>query len=114
MALLSLTQARQQCRLEPDEQTEDDYLQTLIAAATAYIARRLQCTFVDTRAALNAMDPKPDNAIVVEDAPDLVHAAALLVGHWFNAREAVSETSQSNVPLAFDMLIFEFSPISMG
>lgn len=114
MPLLTIEQARQQVNLLPDETEFDTYLTQLSKAAEKHMARRLRdandniAVFVDDAEALAAMSEPPANAIIVAESDDLVLACALLVGHWFNNREAVSENNLKEVPQAFEALIFDY------
>ncbi|TVP11800.1 head-tail connector protein [Shewanella sp. KCT] len=120
MSLLSLEQAREQVNLLQDETEFDTYLQQLSAAAEAYIARRLRddagnaATFVADQATLDAMPEPPANPLLVSESADLVLAAALLVGHWFDNRESVSKEDLKQVPQAFEALIFDYRSHAIG
>lgn len=120
MALLSIEQARLQVNLLADETDFDTYLQQLINAAEAHIARRLKddagnkAVFIADQAALDAMPQAPDNVILVNESPDLVLACAMLVGHWFNNRESVSSVNLKAVPQAFEALIFDYRSHAIG
>jgi uncharacterized phiE125 gp8 family phage protein len=43
----------------------------------------------------------------------IIHAAKLLVGHWFHNREAASEASMSEVPLAVSALLAPYRTIGV-
>lgn len=114
MPLVTLEAARRQVNLLESETFQDTYLTQLIAAVEAHIRRRLSCTFVETAAELEAMDPKPVKAIIIDQSQDLTLAALLLIGHWFNNREAVSTEQMVEVPMAFENLIFDFRDLAIG
>ncbi len=120
MALLSIEQAREQVNLLPDEDEFDSYLLQLAAAAEAHISRRLRdddgniAVFIADQAALDELIEQPANTILIEQSPDLVLAAALLVGHWFNNRESVANGNLKAVPQAFESLIFDYRSHAIG
>jgi hypothetical protein len=120
MPLLSIEQARDQVNLLQEETEFDTYLQQLSSAAEAHIARRLRddagniAVFVADQVALDAMPDPPANPILISDSPDLVLAAALLVGHWFNNRESVAKGDLKQVPQAFEALIFDYRSHAIG
>lgn len=88
--MITLQDIRTHLRLDGEE--EDAYVLTLLAAAVEYI---------------EMMTGKPHDA----DYPaTLRHAALLLIGNWFNNREGTTDKPLSQVPLAFDMLLFAHRP----
>lgn len=96
---VSLNLVKKQVRAE-DFQTDDEHLQFLTDAAERQVVSMTQC----------------DEARLVEkgdgDLPlPLKQAVLLLVGHWYNQREAVSG-SLSEVPLGVEALVRPFRELA--
>lgn len=93
MATLTLDLVKQHCRVD-DYVDEDDLLALYMSAAQARVLTDIN---QEESAVLELGDgewPAP-----------LVQAALLLIGHWYNQREAVASTSTSVVPHGYDALI---------
>lgn len=93
MATLTLDLVKQHCRVD-DYVDEDALLELHMAAAQQKILTDIH---QDEDAVLELGDgewPAP-----------LVQAALLLIGHWYNQREAVASTSTSVVPHGYSDLI---------
>lgn len=85
--MIDLLDAKTHLRIDHDD--DDSYIEALILVAQEYI------TGIIT-------DP-------VEGVPEVTetqrHAARLLIGHWYEHREAASEVSIVEVPFAVRLLI---------
>lgn len=98
MAMLTLDEAKQHLRVDGTD--DDAYITSLVAAAEEYI--------------VNVITPAPVDG-VVQPAPSVNetqrHAARLLVGHWYENREAVAQgTIIPQTPFAVDMLLLVNRP----
>lgn len=78
---------KQHLRIDPDYEDEDEYLFGLLDSAVDYI-------FDITGRANDDTQPARYN-----------HAVKLLVGHWFQNREAVSELNLKSIPWGLSHLI---------
>lgn len=117
--LISLDDAKRQCRLELDDTSEDEHLTVLIEAAIAKIEN-------DTNKQLIAVDQTPvvstdpDSGAVVPPyqqqlTPALRMAALLLISHWYTNREAVvTGTIATTMPLAYESLIQAYRELAVG
>ncbi len=88
--MVTLDSVKSHLRLDGDE--ESFYLQTLIEAASGYVT---SITNIEN----------DDSAPATYDI-----CVLLLVGHWFNVREAASEIDYRKVPYAFGMLLQSLRP----
>ena len=103
MLLITVAEAKAQCRIEPDEVDEVALLTGLIEAAISHIQSDIN---------------KP---LVAEEeegkthTPALKLAALLLIGHWYTNREAVvTGTIATTLPLAYESLIHPYREIVVG
>lgn len=78
------------------------------------LVANLERAFVEPRETWLAMFDRPDAVEVVFTAgfgdvadvpPNLIHAAKMMVSHWYENREAVSERAMVPVPLAAETLV---------
>lgn len=90
--MLTLDEAKTQLRVDGSD--EDTYIQGLVDAAQEYIE--------------SVIRPAPLDG-VEQDVPAVNetqrHACRLLVGHWYENREAVSDAAGAEVPMAVQMLL---------
>jgi len=82
--MLTVAEAKAQLRVTFDE--DDEYIESLIAAAADYIA----ATGVE-------VDSTPQ--------PAVVHAAKLLISHWYEHREAASSEPPRAIAFGVDALL---------
>jgi len=79
-----------------------DVSQVVVSVGTAVLAQ----DFLGSVVTISEPATVTMTAAMPEDALDAVRMAIkLLVGHWYEHREAVSEASLSTVPAAFDALV---------
>jgi uncharacterized phage protein (predicted DNA packaging) len=90
--MLSLDEAKDHLRVSFD--SDDEYIESLIAAATDYID-----------AIGVGIDSPPQ--------PAVIHAAKLLVSHWYNAREAASETPPRAIAFGVNALLQPYRSINL-
>jgi uncharacterized phage protein (predicted DNA packaging) len=90
--MLTLDEAKTHLRLDGSD--EDTYIQGLVSVAQEYIEAVITPAPVD-----GVAQPVPT---VTETQR---HACRLLVGHWYENREAVSDEAGSEAPLAVRMLL---------
>ena len=88
--MVTLEQVKHQCRIEHDD--EDVLLAGYIAAARDHVQMHLDRTIYE----LAVPDDDPEGVI---DNPSIDQATLLIVSHWYAHREAVSESSMTEMPL---------------
>jgi len=82
--------------LRLDGDADEDYVAYLIEAATEYVSALTQITND-------------------EDAPRRYdHACLLIIGHWYQNREAVTEQNLQQIPFGARMLINQLRPVGAG
>lgn len=88
--MVTLEQVKFQCRIEHDD--EDALLAGYMAAARDHVQMHLDRTIYQ----LAVPDDDPDGVI---DNPSIDQATLLLISHWYAHREAVSESSMTEMPM---------------
>lgn len=88
--MVTLEQVKFQCRIEHDD--EDALLDGYMAAARDHVQMHLDRTIYQ----LAVPDDDPDGVI---DNPSIDQATLLLISHWYAHREAVSESSMTEMPM---------------
>lgn len=103
MLLITVAEAKAQCRIEPDEVDEDALLTGLIEAAISHIQSDINKPLVAGGEEGQALTSA------------LKLAALLLIGHWYTNREAVvTGTIATTLPLAYESLIHPYREIVVG
>lgn len=98
--MLELDIIKQHVRLEPDFDEDDTLLDTYATAAHRYVENHAGRTLYATEG--EVVDD--EHALVLDD--DLTTAMLLLIGHWYENREAVAMgTTATQVPMAVEALI---------
>ncbi len=111
--LISLEEAKRQCRLELDDATEDEHLSVLISAAIIQIENdtNKQLIAVDQTPVVTPGDSKPQQPLTSA----LRMAALMLISHWYTNREAVvTGTIATTIPLAYASLIQAYRELAVG
>lgn len=93
--MLTLAAAKQQLNLTDEDADDDALITRLIAAASAH----LSALGVNMTA-----DPLP---------ADVEHAALMLLAHFYENREAMTETPLAKVSIGVDRLIAPYKDISV-
>ena len=105
--MLELEIIKQHVRLELDEDAEDTLLETYATAAQRYVenhtGRTLYATAGEIPADAETGEPTDEHALVLDD--DLTTAMLLLIGHYFERREATTEGAQKELKLGVESLI---------
>lgn len=99
--MIELITVKTHCRIDDDDTSEDDLLTIYIGAAKRHVENFTRRTLYATNT-----DPgfeSDEDRLLLDD--DVRTAMLLLVGHWFANREAVSDKSLSEIPLAVNALL---------
>lgn len=103
MLLITVAEAKAQCRIEPELVEEDELLIGLIDAAISHIQSDINKPLVAEGEEGQTLTPA------------LKLAALLLIGHWYTNREAVvTGTIATTLPLAYESLIHPYREIAVG
>jgi len=106
MPMLELDIIKLHVRLEPDFSEDDQLLETYSNAARRVIEGRTGRTLYETHDAIPAEGD--EHALVIDD--DITTAMLLLIGHWYETREAVViGTITSEVPMAVGALVDHYT-----
>lgn len=96
--VVSLEKVKEHLRLEADDVSQDSYLMGLIGAADEFFAR--SCWI--------------DGDYVPETLPPLLsQGILLLVGHYFENREAATDRTITTIPIAIQSIVELFSKRSI-
>ncbi len=98
MKHLTLEEIKIQCVIDADDSDEDQYLELLASAAEDQVQSDLNRNLY--------VDSVPDddsNGLVV--GARIKIAMLLLVAHWYRNREATSDLTMKEVPLAYNSII---------
>ncbi|YCH23153.1 head-tail connector protein [Pseudomonas sp. D1-3] len=102
--MVSLDRAKQHLRVDHD--AEDELIQAYLESAVAYVQQYCDRQIVDPAPAEDEEPIDPNTQMLV--TKDVEQALLLLVGHWFNNREAVViGTITSALPLAVESLLWQ-------
>ena len=92
---MDLLRVKQQ--LDVTRTDQDDLLQGYIDAAKAHVEQHCDRTLVET-------DPADDSEMAL--TPDVEQAMLMLIAHWYENREAVSDGAANTVPLGVERLLW--------
>jgi len=106
--MLDLEIIKQQCRIESDFTDDDALLDTYATAAQRLVenhtGRTLYATEGEIPTDAETGEPTDEHALVLDD--DLTTAMLLLIGHWYENREAVvTGSTATELPMAVHALI---------
>lgn len=94
----TIEKLRAQCRIDADDETEDELLLLYFASA-----RRRAENFINRKLYEDAVpDTDPDGLVI---ADDILLALMLLVGHWYENREEATDAAKASIPFGFTSLI---------
>lgn len=102
MPLLDIAILKQQLKIEADDTSEDELLTLYLSSAEAAVARMLGQKIYKTTADI---DPLVTYALSLDEHPDVTLAILLLASHYHAHREAVSETSLTEIPMGVQALL---------
>lgn len=90
---ITLQEARKHLNLDDYFHEDDSYILELIKVSEAIVAKRID------RKLFDCIDPSTG-----ELEPEVAHAVKLLIGTYYNQREATTPQNVKEVPLAFEYL----------
>ena len=104
--MITLTEIKAQLRLDPDDTSEDSHLELLGRAAVAAVANDLNRNLYADQV------PEDDSTgLVITD--NIRMAILLMVGQLYENREATSELTVKEVPLAYRYLLDSYRIIPL-
>ncbi len=104
--MITLTDIKQQCRLDEDDTSEDALLGRYLAAARLAVSRHIDRPIFDTEA-----DKGDKEGVVIDEVLEM--AILLLISHFYEHREATSEIELYECPLGYDSLIHPYRKIGV-
>lgn len=115
--MLDLDIIKQHVRLELDDDEQDQLLETYANAAQRYVenhtGRNLYATDSEIPKDPETGEPTDPDALVLDD--DITTAMLLLIGHWFENREAAAVgVSVAEMPIAVHALITPYRHYHFG
>lgn len=102
--MVSLDRVKQHLRVDHGE--EDELIQAYLASAAAYVGGYCDRQIVDPPPAAGEEPIDPETQMLI--TKDVEQALLLIVGHWYNNREAVViGTITSAMPMAVESLLWQ-------
>ena len=98
MLFITLKQIKKQCRLDADDNSEDPYLELIGLAAEQAVENHLNRTLYADK----VPEGESEGLVVTSD---ITMAMLLMVGQFYENREATSEFTMKKVPLAYSYLL---------
>jgi len=96
--LLALPEIKKQCRIDEDDEEENELLTLYAGAAEKRTSNYLNRTLYPDA----VPDTDPDGLVLSADIKlGMLH----LVSHWYENRSSVSDFEQSETPMSFEFLI---------
>lgn len=92
--MLSITTIKQHLNIDSTYTADDNYLQQLNRVAEAVVEKHINKSMYDLR-----MENKGELPVAIEQA------ILLLIGNYYNNREAVSYTSANELPLSYNYIL---------
>lgn len=102
---VTIEEVKQQCYLDEQDISEDNYLNLLTSAALKHVENY-------TNRVLYVTDkPESESALLWSD--DIKMAVLLLIGHWYENRENSSDARVMDIPFGFHALVtpYKFIPV---
>lgn len=106
MMSTTIEKLRAQCRIDADDETEDESLTLYYGAA-----RRKAENFINRKLYEDEVPEIDPDGMVIAD--DILLALMLLVGHWFNSREEASDVNKMSIPFGFTSLLEPYRFITL-
>jgi uncharacterized phage protein (predicted DNA packaging) len=110
--MLDLLTVKGQMHIDADDTSEDlllsRYLNSSKRAVANYVNRVVYWTELD-----RPIDPLPVPEYAIDASEDFELAVLLLVGHYYNNREAVTEANISQIPLGISFLLNPYRVINL-
>lgn len=97
---LSVEKCKKHLNIDLDFTEDDNYITSLIEVAENVVERHIGYKLIDKVEANDGCLPK-----------GLEHAMLLLIGHFYNTREAVTFGSSTELPLGYNYLLDLFTNI---
>ncbi|KON62730.1 phage gp6-like head-tail connector protein [Komagataeibacter europaeus] len=103
MAMISVSEAKTQLRLEPEFTAHDSHLESLIKAAQRSIERGYCCTLVSTQEELEKL---PDGVRGFIADEDIQLAMKMMVARWYLDPVGANTESDTPAKLGVEFLLF--------
>lgn len=103
MAMISVSEAKVQLRLEEDFTEHDDFIQSLIDAAQRSIERNYYCSLVKDQEELEAL-PEGIRGFVFDE--DIKLAGKMMVSQWYTNPAGTSSETDTPFQLGVSFLLF--------
>ncbi|CAI2538274.1 head-tail connector protein [Serratia liquefaciens] len=103
MAMISVSEAKVQLRLEPEFTEHDGYLESLSKAAQRSIERGYYCTLVSSKEELEKL-PEGTRGFIADE--DIQLAMKMMVARWYLDPVGANTESDTPAKLGVDYLLF--------
>lgn len=103
MAMISVSEAKVQLRLEPEFTEHDGYIESLLKAAKRSVERSYCCTLVSTSEELEKL-PEGERGFIADE--DIQLAMKMMVARWYLDPVGANTESDTPAKLGVEFLLF--------
>lgn len=100
--MIELNELKHQCRIDADDDHDDQYLLMLKRAAQQYITKYLNRSVRWERSTSTG----DENEIPMYD--DIKLVVLMLVAGWYENRESISDNAMRKVPMTVDLILGQY------
>jgi uncharacterized phage protein (predicted DNA packaging) len=105
--MIELNEIKHQCRIDTEDDHDDQYLLMLVKAAQQYAAR-----YMNRPVRWDGSSTGHEDEIPMYD--DIKLAVLMLVSGWFENREHISDNAIRKVPMTIDLILGQYRIGTLG
>ncbi|MBS9781472.1 MAG: head-tail connector protein [Gammaproteobacteria bacterium] len=104
--MITLTDIKQQCRIDDCDTSEDALLYRYLSVAKVAVSRH-----IDRKIFASEQEKGDKDGVVIDEMLEM--AMLLLIGHFYEHREATSDIQMFECPLGYDSVIDPYRNIGV-